>query len=78
MDDVLQRDPEEPGEEQRIGPLGERAIREAEAAQGLPEEARAFQDDRAPERDPSSHGAGPGGEDTLSVISDTDVPGEAG
>ena len=70
------KDPEAPGEEQRIGPLGEKAIKEAEAAQGLPEASRAFRD-RVPDHDPSSHGAA-GGEDDLSVISDTDVPGAAG
>lgn len=74
-----QKDPEAPGEEQRIGPLGKRAIDEAEAAMGLPERDRADvrppreRERQAPERDPSS----PGG-DNLGVVSDMDVPGEAG
>ena len=36
-----QKDPDAPGEEQRIGPLGKKAIDEAEEAMGLPEDARA-------------------------------------
>lgn len=36
-----QNDPDAPGEEQRIGPLGKRAIDEAEEAMDLPENARA-------------------------------------
>lgn len=74
-----QKDPEAPGEEQRIGPLGKRAIDEAEAAMGLPERDRAdvrpLREREAPERDPSS----PGGDgQNLGVVSDMDVPGEAG
>ncbi len=73
MDDEM--DPEAPGEEQRIGPLGKRAIDDAEEAMGLPKGARA--DVRpgrgAPAQDPSS----PGG-DNLGVVSATDVPGAAG
>jgi hypothetical protein len=37
----VEKDPDAPGEEQRIGPLGKKAIDEAEAAMGLPEGARA-------------------------------------
>jgi len=78
MDDEM--DPEASTERGRVGPLGEEAIAEAEAAEGLPEGARAgiSPRDRVPGHDPSSHGAGPGGEDDLSVVSDTDVPGSAG
>lgn len=36
-----QKDPDAPGEEQRIGPLGKKAIDEAEEAMNLPEESRA-------------------------------------
>ena len=36
-----QKDPDAPGEEQRIGPLGKKAIDDAEEAMGLPEDARA-------------------------------------
>ncbi len=36
-----QKDPDAPGEEQRIGPLGKKAIDEAEDMMGLPEDARA-------------------------------------
>ena len=78
MDDEM--DPEASTERGRVGPLGEEAIAEAEEAEDLPEGARArvAPRDRVPGHDPSSHGAGPGGEDTLAVISDTDVPGTAG
>jgi hypothetical protein len=70
-----EKDPEAPGEEQRIGPLGKKAIDEAEAAMGLAGGARADirSGQGAPDQDPSS----PGG-DNLGVVSDTDVPGEPG
>ena len=78
MDDAM--DPEESTERGRVGPLGEEAIAEAEEMEGLPEGARAgiAPHSDAPEHDPSSHGAGPAEGDTLSVVSDTDVPGAPG
>lgn len=78
MDDEM--DPTASTERGRIGPLGDEAIAEAEGAENLPPGARAriTPRDHVPDHDPSSHGTNLSGEDTLSVISDTDVPGEAG
>ncbi len=71
------KDPEAPGEEQRIGPLGKRAIADAEAAMGLPDGARADVRQRPGRGAPEQHPSSPGG-DNLGVVSDTDVPGTAG
>ena len=53
-----EKDPDAPGEEQRIGPLGKRAIDEAEEAMGLPKNARADVRDGEDRQDAGNPGEG--------------------